>query len=329
MPKISVVMPVYNAEKYLREAMDSILNQTYTDFEFIILDDGSKDTSPDIVRSYSDPRIRFYQNEHNMGVAATLNRGLDLATGEYIARMDSDDISLPERFEKQVTYLDAHPEIAVLATDVQTFGAKNFYSPTSKKNEELRVDLIFNCCLCHPTVMMRGSLVQQEQFFYDPAFNKMEDYELWVRISEQHQLACLDQILFKYRVHPQQVTQNSSTEISEQYRSLKLRILAPLGITDANNGFEAFNRYCFGNRALTALEKDQLADFLLEVLQANQKLHVYDENLLKQSIRNIIYANLNTSKDRRKFLRQYSNLFEDGISGRVLQMKFWLRSFCK
>ena len=99
MPKVSVIMPVYNAEKYIGEAIESILDQTYTDFEFIIIDDGSSDGTVAAVKGYDDRRIRFYQNEHNMGVAATLNRGLDLATGEYIARMDSDDMSLPERFE--------------------------------------------------------------------------------------------------------------------------------------------------------------------------------------------------------------------------------------
>lgn len=112
-PKISVIMPAYNAEQYISEAIESILNQTYSNFEFIIIDDGSTDRTVEMVQSYSDPRIRFVQNEHNLGVAATLNRGLKLATGEYIARMDADDIALRERFGKQVSFLDMHPEIAV------------------------------------------------------------------------------------------------------------------------------------------------------------------------------------------------------------------------
>lgn len=320
-------MPVYNSEIYLREAMDSILNQTYPDFEFIIIDDGSTDCSPDIVRSYQDSRIRFYQNEQNMGVAATLNRGLELATGEYIARMDSDDISLQERFREQIEYLDAHPEIAVLATDVQTFGAKNFYSPTSKKNEQLRVDMLFNCCLCHPAVMMRGSIIREEHLLYDTAYNKMEDYELWFRISERHNLGCLDKILFKYRIHSQQVTQNSSTDIWGKYRALKLRILAPLGIQATDRGFETFCRYCFGIRPCTNSGRSELVDFLLMISHANEKFHVYDANILNCSIRNVIYANLETSEKKREFLWKYRNLFSDGISGRIAQAKFWIRSF--
>ena len=120
-PKISVVMPAYNAENYIREAIDSILAQTFRDFEFLIIDDGSTDHTVEIIRSYSDSRIRLYQNERNMGVAATLNRGLDLARGEYIARMDADDISLPERFAKQAAYMDAHPDVAVCGSNIILF----------------------------------------------------------------------------------------------------------------------------------------------------------------------------------------------------------------
>lgn len=113
MPKISVIMPAYNAERYIREAIDSILRQTWSDFELIIIDDGSTDSTAAIIAEYTDNRIRFCPNAQNMGVAATLNRGLELACGAYIARMDADDISLPERFAKQAAYLDAHPDVTV------------------------------------------------------------------------------------------------------------------------------------------------------------------------------------------------------------------------
>jgi glycosyltransferase involved in cell wall biosynthesis len=116
MPRISVVMSVYNGEKYLRQAIESILQQTYTDFEFIIIDDGSTDSSREIIQSYDDKRIRLVINEQNIGLTKSLNKGIRLAKGEFIARMDADDISLPQRFEKQVAYLDSHPEVGVLGT---------------------------------------------------------------------------------------------------------------------------------------------------------------------------------------------------------------------
>ena len=121
MPKISVIMPARNAEQYIREAIDSILGQTFADFEFLILDDGSTDATAEIVQCCRDERIRFCPNGRNMGVAATLNRGLALAGGEYIARMDADDISLPKRFEKQAAYLNAHRDVAVLGSDLELF----------------------------------------------------------------------------------------------------------------------------------------------------------------------------------------------------------------
>ena len=117
MPKISVIMPAYNAERYIREAIDSILRQTWSDFELIIIDDGSTDSTAAIIAGYTDNRIRFCPNAQNMGVAATLNRGLELACGAYVARMDADDISLPERFAKQAAYLDAHPNVTVWNSD--------------------------------------------------------------------------------------------------------------------------------------------------------------------------------------------------------------------
>ena len=114
-PVISVILPVYNAERFLREAIDSVLKQTFVDFEFIILNDGSTDKTEDIILSYKDPRIRYVKNEKNLKLIKTLNKGVDMARGKYIARMDADDISLPERFEKEVAYLEAHPDVAVVS----------------------------------------------------------------------------------------------------------------------------------------------------------------------------------------------------------------------
>ena len=121
-PMVSVVMPVYNGSKYLKEAIDSILNQTFTNFELIIINDGSTDNSEDIIFSYQDRRIYYLKNEHNKGICITLNRGLDNARGKYIARMDCDDISMPQRLAKQVNYLERHRDVGALGTDIITFG---------------------------------------------------------------------------------------------------------------------------------------------------------------------------------------------------------------
>ena len=281
MPKISVVMPVYNGEKYLREAMDSILAQTYTDFEFIIIDDGSKDTSAEIVRSYNDPRIRFVQNEHNMGVAATLNRGLDLAHGEYIARMDADDISLPQRFEKQITFMDQHPEVAVCGSAIELFGAQSGRRVFSEKPEQMKVDMFFSSGLAHPSAMLRGSVFGKNGLRYDGEFSKMEDYELWTRVLEQYEICCVPDVLLKYRIHPEQVTRKPSKEAGEQSARLKLRLLEQLQLDVETDGAKA---YCRGVSPTSVHDAAVLLDYLGEIERANQKTRQYAQKEFRSSL---------------------------------------------
>ena len=150
-------MPAYNAEQYICEAIESILNQTYKDFEFIIINDGSTDRTKEIIKSYNDPRIVYLENEKNSGIVVTLNKGLDFATGEYIARMDADDVASPKRFEKQVAYMGKNKGIGVLGTGIIIFGegmAEKSYSFSSNARQA-KADLFFNSSLAHPTVMIR------------------------------------------------------------------------------------------------------------------------------------------------------------------------------
>lgn len=284
MPKISVIMPVYNGEAYLREAIDSILGQTYTDFEFIIIDDGSTDSSPEIVRSYEDSRIRFYQNEHNMGVAATLNRGLDLATGEYIARMDADDISLPERFAKQAAYMDTHQNIAVCGCGIRLIGARTGKRIFAQTPEQMKVDMLFSCGLAHPTVMMRGTVFGGKGLHYDPAFSKMEDYALWAETLKRYEIVCIPEILFQYRIHPNQITQHYSNENRIQHRELKKRQVEQLGLSGEGDGFEAFLK---GGKSLTEEETVALCKYLREIYTANCEQKTYDARCLKRTLRTV------------------------------------------
>lgn len=250
MPKISVIMPVYNSEKYLREAMDSILNQTFSDFEFIIIDDGSSDTSPEIVRSYDDPRIRFYQNEHNMGVAATLNRGLDLAVGEYIARMDSDDISLPERFEKQVKYMDGHMEVGVCGGAVYLFDGKRDYKVRTFSTEDYQVavDLVFNCALVHPTAMIRSSILSEESIRYQLEFEGCEDYRLWCGLIRCDAITNLPDILLHYRKHGNQVTATVNERLLLRLSQVRESYLRSYGVLTTQKELCLLQSFSLGER---------------------------------------------------------------------------------
>lgn len=289
MPKISVIMPAYNAEKYIKAAIESILEQTFTDFEFIIIDDGSIDSTAAIIQSYSDKRIRFCPNEQNIGVAATLNRGLELACGEYIARMDADDISLPKRFEKQTAYMDEHVDIAVCGTAIEMFCDNKVIGRRfpSSEPEKLKEDLFFSCGVAHPSVMMRKTVIVGLGG-YDPMFNGMEDYELWCRVAEKYRLTVLPEVLLRYRIHHAQVTQNQSPKYEEQLRLLKRRQTEQLGITVSSEEFDAYVSYCIGAMENIYSEISALGHFFEKAVAGNSNSEYYSSVYLLSDFESVM-----------------------------------------
>lgn len=211
-PKISVIMPVYNAEKYLRGAIENILIQTFTDFEFIIVYDPSHDNSLNIINSYSDARIRVIENKKRIGLVKSLNKAVRYAHGEYIARQDADDISLPNRLELQLEFLEKHPEVALIGTGVYVINEngetveKRIMHPNPKKS------LLKGNRFIHGSVMFRKSVVD-ELGAYNELFKNSEDYELWLRISQKYEVNNLIQPLYKLRYHGCSI---SSAKIEEQ-----------------------------------------------------------------------------------------------------------------
>jgi len=204
-PKISVIMSVYNSEKYLREAIESVLNQTFTDFEFIIVNDGSTDNSPKIIKSHNDERIRIINNEKNIGLTKSLNKALKQGKGEYIARQDADDVSLPNRFEMQVKYLESHPEVVLLGTSFylidETGEITKKYVVLAKPTIK---DLIKENQFSHGSVMVKKEIVDKLGG-YNELFRYSQDYELWLRIAECYEVRNLRQILYKLRSHNENI----------------------------------------------------------------------------------------------------------------------------
>lgn len=201
-PKISVVMPVYNTkEEYLREAIESILNQTYSNFEFIIINDGSTNNAEEVILSYKDKRIKYIK-QTNKGVAAALNYGFDIAQGEYIARMDSDDISVAYRFEKQVSFLNKHKDTAIIGAWHQNFPKKHLCKPP----KEVKIlDLFRSNLVSHPTIMLRKSEFNKYQLRYDLSMT-CEDYDLWIRTVKILKFCNLQEVLLFYRVNGQNIS---------------------------------------------------------------------------------------------------------------------------
>ena len=204
-PLISVIMPVYNADKFLREAVESILDQSLSDFELIAIDDGSTDSSPEILESFrqKDPRLIIHRNPSNQGMSASLNTGLALARGKYIARMDADDISLPERFEKQVAFLETHPEIDIVGTPLEMVDERGkTIGRLSAPRENLAIHWtnIFSVAFWHPTILVRRSIIVDHKIQYN-ASREVSELDLFARLLEYAHGSNLTESLFIYRIH--------------------------------------------------------------------------------------------------------------------------------
>jgi glycosyltransferase involved in cell wall biosynthesis len=222
-PKISVIMSIYNGEKYLREAIESILNQTFTDFEFIIVNDGSTDNSLEIIQSYDDKRIKIINNEKNIGLTKSLNKAIKQARGEYIARQDADDISLPNRFEEQLKYFEEHPEVALLGTSVYLIDENGKILGKHIVLAKPGIKDLFNGNqFNHGSVMFKKD-VADDSGGYNELFRYVQDYELWLRIAKYYEVRNLTQILYKLRSHDENVGLKNWEE-STLYRFLALRL---------------------------------------------------------------------------------------------------------
>jgi len=200
MPRVSVLLPVYNTkEEYLRETIESILNQTFADFELLILDDGSTDENVEkVVLSYKDKRIK-YQKQQNQGIAKTRNNLMDMAKGEYLALCDHDDISLPKRFEKQVKFLDEHPEAGGVSAWYEYF-PNNKHIEKKPYNPKL-FDMYRDCCFAQQASMLRKDFFDKFNLRYDSEYCPADDYELWTRAIRYFELYNIQEVLLKYRWH--------------------------------------------------------------------------------------------------------------------------------
>lgn len=282
MPEISVVLSVYNDADYVGVAIESVLAQTFIDFEFIIIDDASTDESLSIVRGFADERIRIVENEENLGLTKSLNKGISLAQGKYIARMDSDDISLPMRFEKQVAFLNAHPDVGVCGGWIELIGDQAgvvWEYPT--EHDIIVANMLFENQLAHASVMMRREIL--EETAYDEAFARSQDYDLWVRlVTGGVKLANLSEILLQYRLHSGQVgVQHGGEQILLADR-VRLRQLQNLGLTHTKYELllhQKLSTYQFEQSG--AFLKDA-ADWLEKIERANCDVNYFEQAALQR-----------------------------------------------
>jgi glycosyltransferase involved in cell wall biosynthesis len=298
-PLVTVLLPVYNGEKYLRTAINSILHQTFQDFELLIILDPSTDTSAEIIKSYDDPRIRLVQNPQKAGLITALNQGIDLARGEFIARMDSDDISLPTRLAKQLAFMKKHRDVIMCGTWAFAFqelqaGQKVKYLFNNKHLQKLlpkytgtlrpptswdstKCSLLFSNPIIHPSIMFRKSLLNQFNLRYEAGWKYVEDYEMWTRLMDQGKICNLGEYLLYFRAHAGSVSKIFEDEQRQNHDRVLETLFEKLNLTPTTEEINTHN--AVGREEIQPNEVliGQGEKWLLKLLTANRTANYFPE----------------------------------------------------
>jgi len=291
-PTVTVLMPVYNAAPYLDEAIASITGQTFADFEFLIVNDDSTDGSDTIVRKHAgrDSRIRLLNNRRTKGVAGALNTGLEEARGRYIARMDADDVSFPRRLEKQVRFMEEHPEVGISGTwkEVIGEGQGRLWFPYLSDPEQIKVSLLFYCPVGSPVAIMRRALLEKHNLYYDENVGFIEDWDMYERAAMCFPLSNLTEVLLYYRIHGANVsTVKSERELRSEW-AIKARQIERLGLFPTDEEKEVHNRVFFGPYEGPGLVHRAEA-WLSKLARANRRKHVYRTRSFEREMRRLYF----------------------------------------
>ena len=297
-PKVSILMPVYNSEKFVLEAIDSILNQSFTDFEFIIVDDASTDQTLNIIKSFSDKRIKLIENKINVGNNNARNIGMGIATGEYICAMDADDIAVPNRVQFQLDFMEENKEYGMCGGFFDILDTKETYT-RSEKYEELKVWLLSNVIFKHPTVFWRTSLLKKYLLEYNPEYRYAADYDLFVRAASCFPVTILPQVVLEFREHPEQITAAKANEQGRIADIIRLKQLALFEIRPTSE--EALIHLALMNRRKIVNEKqfEKLKSWANFLVEKNNSIGYYEsvqlayflKSLLKYVLKNFKISN--------------------------------------
>lgn len=279
MPKVSVILPVFNAENYIRDSVESVLNQTFKDFSLYVIDDGSTDKSLQILHQINDHRLKIIRNEGNRGLIYTLNRGLEISRDyKYIARMDADDLCMKERLYKQVEFLDSNKEYILVGTGSIHFNnkiEKSEYNP--EHDSSIKAGFLNKNTLSHPTVMMRNSI--GDKLSYDSLFPKYEDLALWIKLMNEGKFYNIQSPLLKYRRHENNITNTYKKNPEFDFDVYKKLVELYISISNQHLSEEHILLLCaISNKTRSLLEPDLSLDFifynytsLLKTLEFNEE----------------------------------------------------------
>ncbi len=277
MPKVTIYIPLYNREKEIGRAIEGILNQTYTDFELLIIDDGSTDNSLQVVNSFKDKRIRLVRNDKNKGVVYTRNRAFELAKGEYLAINDSDDYSYPERIQLQVDYLDKNKEVGILGGQAKRIYSNNTHDIWKYpcRSEEIKCRLFWGSSMINSTLMMRKDLMQKYNLNYNSNFPVAEDYDLFERAQEYFALRNLDRVCIEYYSHPDNLTNTQQELMNLKAFDINKRQLEKLNIILSPEQMYIWFKVFSYKFSFTKEELVELLSLGIEIISANKKNNFY------------------------------------------------------
>lgn len=287
---ITVLMAVFNTEElFLRESIESILHQSFSDFEFIIVLDSPTDNSAEIIKEYKekDNRIIIIENEMNLGLTKSLNIGIDLAQGKYIARMDADDVAFPERFAKQFEYMESHPDTVVLGTRTYTPGTDKTSQDTCIPDQEvLKIRMMFgNPGVPHPTAFIRRSVLTKNNLRYNENVKKSQDYRLWADIINYGKIEMLPLVLLMYRVHDNQISTGDPHRKDTYSLRISCDVVSNLIGELSESDIELVRTMRIGE--LPDNNVKRLENFCDRIISSNQYKHLYNERILERELRYI------------------------------------------
>lgn len=299
-PLVSVIIPVYNAERYVYEAVSSIINQTYQNIEIIIIDDGSTDASDKIVRSFNSPKIIYLKNEHNLGVSATRNRGFELAKGKYVALMDADDISISSRLEKQVKFLEEHSDYGVVSSYYESFrqylfGVKRRIRKLPTGTDSIHANSLFSNMVCGGSAMIRRNVLENNHIKYDTSLQMSEDFDLWRRLSFVTKISNIGEVLLKYRKHKSNSTKNRIVHAQDNTKAI-IKSFEHFNI----NIQDLFNEEYLLKDVESFLSLNQYLELILE---RNTQREEYEPEKLKTSCAKLLH----------KMFKKHIDIFGDEL----------------
>lgn len=309
-PVITVFMAVFNGEAHIKMAIESVLNQSFTDFELLIVNDGSTDCTLDIIRQFKDPRIRVVSNDGNKGLAFTRNHGLREARGQYIAILDSDDLSIPGRLEIQINFMTAYPEIALCGGQAITIDKDDNYTgslnvPSSTTN--MAHQLVLHNIFINSTLLIKKSVMLEVGGYRDLAL--AEDYDLSFRISLKHQVANLNQVLISYRIHENNISSLQAEKQSQAEINIIRDIQTHLNIT-TDNDLVMLHHHLMRFHLDTSSSQDFL--HVLETLKhGNTATKIYDENKFNEMLFKKWFIVLREKKERKIISLYFKNQLFD------------------